>query len=219
MKGSSNYGDSVLEWNAALFQKPLTELNDGDLSLFTGKVLSTWGSITDLKHFIPRILELTAEYRTPYEIWILYDRLEMGKWTEWPADEFRAISNFNKCLVYEILTDGSEIAEENFMDYFTTLIYYSNDVEKLIEVVDNISCKYKYKHLSNFICNQSKLIFENNIIEGFYQFGKNVTKVKNWLSSKKFINEFTNGYFEHENEAFSEKVSWAEMILSQYKKY
>ncbi len=74
MIGSSNYND-LGKWNKELFAKPLTELNEDDLSIFTAKVMTTWGCENDFKHFLPRIFELTAELKTPYEIWIAFDKL------------------------------------------------------------------------------------------------------------------------------------------------
>ncbi len=51
------------------------KLNEDDLSRFTGKAMTTWGNANDYKHFLPRIFELTAELKTPYEIWIAFDKL------------------------------------------------------------------------------------------------------------------------------------------------
>lgn len=63
MKGSPLYHD-LEKWNDDLFSKPLNELNQDDLSRYTGKAMTTWGNANDYKHFLPRIFELTAELRT-----------------------------------------------------------------------------------------------------------------------------------------------------------
>ena len=48
------------EDQARLRSKPLRLLIDGDLGGFAFSALSTWGTLHDLKHFLPRILELVA---------------------------------------------------------------------------------------------------------------------------------------------------------------
>ncbi|EFH85170.1 hypothetical protein [Ktedonobacter racemifer] len=46
--------------------KPLRELTEEDLRRYTLKALTTWGDVNDLKHFLPRMLELVVSHRFPY---------------------------------------------------------------------------------------------------------------------------------------------------------
>ena len=119
MLGSALYGN-IEKWNRDLFSKPLRELSADDLSLFSGKVITTWGEAADLKHFLPRILELTAFLKPPYMIWVTFDRLEMTGWKSWPADEYEAIRTYMLCLWDNLLSDESEKAEWEFDNYFST---------------------------------------------------------------------------------------------------
>ena len=49
----------------------------------------TWGTLLDIKHFIPRIIEIIFErYTNLQEFSVL---LERGKWQEWPLDEQQII--------------------------------------------------------------------------------------------------------------------------------
>ena len=90
MNGSPLY--DLDEWNRSLFSKPLPNLTSEDLSRFAGKAISTWGDTNDLKHFLPRLFELTAFLDTPYDVGILYQKLQDGGFQTWEAGEQYAIN-------------------------------------------------------------------------------------------------------------------------------
>ncbi len=83
LEGSPLY-DDLDSWNKQLRSKQLRELTDEDLSRFAGKVIMTWGDENDYRFYLPRILELTAELKTPYDIWTPYKQdLEDANWKTW----------------------------------------------------------------------------------------------------------------------------------------
>lgn len=214
MEGSPNYGSSIVEWNQSLFSKSLAKLSDDDLSRFVGKAMTTWGGVGDLKHFIPRILELTAQYQTPYEIWIALDKLELANWKDWEENEKKAILNYLESLLENILNDESDLAEVNFIDYLTSIIYFYPYFDKLLIILEKSISKAKYKHLSNFIVEQSELIFRKGKIDGFKKYDKNVKEFQYWLVRSSFIQELSSAFFKYEREDFAHKISWAEQLLS-----
>ncbi|UII24901.1 hypothetical protein LVD15_16505 [Fulvivirga maritima] len=97
MTGNPLYED-LSEWNQDLLSKPLRELNEDNLSRFTGKVLTSWGSVNDYKHFLPRIFELTAYLRTPYEVWIVLQKLILAEFQNWADEEKNGIYGFMVAL-------------------------------------------------------------------------------------------------------------------------
>jgi hypothetical protein len=72
---------------------PLRELTGEQIGPYSGWALTTVGSVTDYKHFLPRILEQAVRR----DAWmgtappIIAQRLLMGEWTKWPADEQAAV--------------------------------------------------------------------------------------------------------------------------------
>ena len=71
---------------------PLRLLTPDDLGRYAAKALTTIGSVADLKHFLPRILELTAEDPS----WSIGPEVTLGKlrlaeWLTWPEKEVRAV--------------------------------------------------------------------------------------------------------------------------------
>lgn len=76
--------------------RPLRELDGGDLQRYAFKALSTWGDADDLRHFLPRLLELVARFgsvgATDGEI--VLGKLVYGDWEKWPSKEREAIRDF-----------------------------------------------------------------------------------------------------------------------------
>ncbi|MEU3015924.1 hypothetical protein ABZ635_00820 [Nocardiopsis sp. NPDC007018] len=64
---------------------PLRELDADRLRRFSHKVLNTWGDVDDLRHFLPRLLELSL--RGDGDLHGLFATLRRAGWTDWPEDE------------------------------------------------------------------------------------------------------------------------------------
>lgn len=72
-----------------LFGAPLRELDAERLRRFSHKVLNTWGGVDDLRHFLPRLLELSL--RGDGDLHGLFAKLRQAGWTDWPEDEVDAL--------------------------------------------------------------------------------------------------------------------------------
>jgi hypothetical protein len=78
-----------------LIATPLRELTEEQLSLFSLKAMTTWGTEQDFKHFLPRLLELA--YIDPLEMnWLeaLFGKLKLAGWEDWSARERQAIESY-----------------------------------------------------------------------------------------------------------------------------
>jgi hypothetical protein len=214
MNGSPLYGEKLIEWNKELLSKPLNELTETDLSRFTGKVITTWGDIDDFKHFLPRIFELTAELKTPYEVWITFDKLTLAEWTSWDIAEQQVVQEFMLALWENLLNDGSVKAECEFQNYFSALANFYPKFIDLITIWSNLNSKSSIKHLSNLLINEQHSLFDRNKISGFYSKMENAEELKSWLLSDTILNLLQNKYFEYEKENFAQKISWAEKIIT-----
>jgi len=117
----------------------------------------------DYKHFLPRIFELTAELKTPYEIWIAFDKLVLGKWEKWDDNEQKVIHEYMISLWESVVNDNSERAEWDFKDYFSALAHFYPSFTELLNVWGKFESKASVKHLANYIWE------EENILFGFYQ--------------------------------------------------
>lgn len=75
--------------------QPLNSLQVADLDRYAFKALSTWGSVDELKHFLPRLFELAFEdflsFAAPE---VLLGKLAAARWHTWPEDEQHAMEAF-----------------------------------------------------------------------------------------------------------------------------
>lgn len=242
MTGSRLYEDKLPIWNKEILSKPLRELNEDDLSLYAGKAITTWGNARDYKHFLPRILELTAELRQPYEIDIAFDRIEMAEFKNWSEEERDLIYEFMLALWESILNDNSRKAEFEFDGYFSAIIYYYPKFNDLLEIWETSESKASVKHLADYVVQDAHLLFKgkgffgygvetfsetpeeigqlgkiDEPIESDYQFNKDdpnkIDIFKKWLLSDNTLDKLQRKYFEFESEEFAERISWAEKII------
>lgn len=70
-----------------IHSKPLRQLEEGDLSRYAHKAMTTWGDTEDFKHYLPRIFELLTTTDFIVDTFITLDKLEYGQWNNWPENE------------------------------------------------------------------------------------------------------------------------------------
>lgn len=216
MAGSTLY-ENLDEWNRLLFSKPLQSLTSKDLSLFAGKVISTWGDTNDLKHFLPRLFELTALLDTPYDIWILYQKLQDGDFQTWDLVEQNAVNEVSIAMWDDLLNNNSEKAEWEFKDYFPAFAHFYPDFNNLTELWFGNDTFSSIKHLVTYVYDEANHLFQKHYIRGNTKSTKNVIEFNNWLLSDSMIEKLTNAYYLYENTELAEKISWAIKILENEK--
>jgi hypothetical protein len=197
LEGSPLY-DYLETWNKQLRSKKLRELTDDDLSLFAGKVILTWGDENDYRFYLPRILELTAELKTPYDIWTLYSRLEDANWKTWNTEEQTAINEFTIELWNNLLNDNSEKAEWEFKDYYHSIAYFYPNFSEILKVWETNDSFASIKHLTNYIFEERQHIFDNNYIDSIEKNTKNIEQFKTWLTSDNILKKIEKAFYDNE---------------------
>lgn len=98
------------EAQARLHAKRLRELGGDALGGFAFSALNTWGTLTDFKHFLPRILELWARDAIGADLQIIYGKfVQDGPWTD---EEWDALEDYTAAvLASEILAARSRAKE------------------------------------------------------------------------------------------------------------
>jgi hypothetical protein len=79
---------------AEVTHRALRELTQDDLGLYAGKAMTTWGTVEDFKHFLPRLFELTAAFQALYEEYVVLNKLDYGQWRSWPPAEIAAVERY-----------------------------------------------------------------------------------------------------------------------------
>ncbi|MBI1836316.1 MAG: hypothetical protein HYR91_03525 [Flavobacteriia bacterium] len=210
--GSPIYDDIEI-WKKTLKNKKLHELNDDDLSRFVGKAMSTWGNENDFKYYLPRILELCYELQAPYDINIIYSKLEDANWRNWNSIEQKSIYDFSIELWTNLLNNSSEKAIYEFKNYFHTLMNFHPNFTELLHLWTLNNQYASIKHLVNYILEEKQFIFDLNYINSTPKNYSKIIEFKSWLLSETVNQKIENSFFENPDSDIAEKCSWAQQIL------
>jgi len=78
-----------------LAETPLRKLTSVDLEHYACKAMTTWGTALHFKHFLPRILELTIEYRDGFiDLAVELSKLQYAEWGGWSKQERDSVIRF-----------------------------------------------------------------------------------------------------------------------------
>ncbi len=89
-----------------------------DISHYSFKAMTTWGDVEDFKHFLPRLLELSATTGLAYGYEVVLGKLEYAKWNEWEETEKDAIRAFLLAWWTESLTNNETWGLLEFKDLY-----------------------------------------------------------------------------------------------------
>jgi hypothetical protein len=93
------------EQGRLLASRPLKTLKADDLERYTFSAIWTWGTVSDFKHFLPRIFELTAcgAFQGFPDVEVILAKPRYGDWLEWAPEEREAVTNFLHALWLDLL--------------------------------------------------------------------------------------------------------------------
>ncbi|QEC45544.1 hypothetical protein [Pseudobacter ginsenosidimutans] len=203
------------EMNGLLFSKPLRDLTNNDLSLFSTSLLYTWGMEPDLKHFLPRILELTGELDCPaFEVEVFFIKFEIAKWLTWPTEEREAITHYLLCLWKNILEEPVPISRDDFfLEYFIPIVKIYPDLPQLLATWEKASSPVATKRLTALIYQEFSWLFKGEM-KCFDKQIKPVPELSEWLRSDAVLERFTTAFFTHaDDEAYTENLSFVVRTL------
>jgi hypothetical protein len=95
--------------NNCIHVAPLRKLSVDNLARFTFKTMSTWGTVDDFRHFLPRIFEhLAADGGGGWiDPEVAFGKLQYGQWQSWSLVEQEAINNYCQSLWKACLADAN----------------------------------------------------------------------------------------------------------------
>lgn len=93
-----------------LHVRPLGELAWVDLWDYCTRAVTTFGDESDLKHFLPRILELyvTDHRGAPCCLFVMFGKLDLACWETWGAEEVAAVRAFIEAWRRVLAHDATE---------------------------------------------------------------------------------------------------------------
>lgn len=117
-----------------LRSEPLHRLPPTAFDRYLSKAITTWGSVDDFKHFLPRMLELIVNAsednaRTGINPFMIFGRIRIAEWRHWPTEEQQALDGYFEALWATLLATPQSTTG-------MTCGYYSAD--NWLEDVSNI---------------------------------------------------------------------------------
>jgi len=77
-----------------LLARPLRELRFDDLGNYSFSAMTTQGNVNDFRYLLPRLFDGVVNEPFGYNCEILFGKLKLAKWFDWPVAEIAAIQTF-----------------------------------------------------------------------------------------------------------------------------
>jgi hypothetical protein len=190
----------------SLTTKNLRELNEEELAKYSAKAMTTWGDVSDFKHFLPRIYELTAEFNPPYEEFVVFDKLNYGHWKTWPDLEVRALKNYFEAFWKHLIQNQTGL----FQDYFIAIASIYQDIETLLTIWENASGTIPMKLLASEIYWNNEAVFSNKYFKSSFFTSVGFSKsFRTWIRRPVMRNKLLQTFLLCQNEEDAEHISVA----------
>lgn len=115
---------------AALHRKPLRQLEPDDLNQYAFKAISTWGSVADFKHYLPRIFELMTGDDFLTDTFVVVGKLPYAEWETWTDEEQSSIRNFLQTWWLELAQSAGHRFQEDAMEILAYILPLSELLER-----------------------------------------------------------------------------------------
>ena len=197
------------EYFKNLLNKDLEDLSRADLAPFTSRPLNSWAAKNDLRHFLPRILELCAVWsgREAQAVWVpesIFSLLPQSDWRNWPADEQSVIEDFTWAWWMSTL---SEFPSPTEIKEVLASIAVTHDVTPYLNEWRRQKTLAAFRHIvdADWFAESSVMETENSnsplqqqivAIHGHKRY-------PNWLLAPETITWLEFGYFAHSEEPWA----------------
>ena len=210
--------------DAELKEKSLSELTCDNLRRYAFKAMTTWGTVEDFKHFLPRILELVGTSDDfPVDVEIAIGKLAYGDWRAWPVKERLAIENFLetwwKDTLSRPLTDSTLSLADN------VLCSVAQVVEQIAPYLSHWDLRSEVEsslHLAAFVDWNFNSLYKHDCIHGaFWEEKGTMREAVEWLKRPATRERLESQFLKHSDAPHAYLLSEAAQKLdwwtSKYK--
>ena len=148
-------GDTFIrpEQVAKVTARPLRELSASDLDVFALKTMTTWGSVQQFKHFLPRLFELLLDDWETFSFpEVLVEKLSYGEWKKWPAREQTAVKEFlGYFWTYQLKMPLNYDGEGRIGEVLSAIFEVTGNLEPYLEIINSFDDVHVAHHLREII--------------------------------------------------------------------
>lgn len=189
-----------------LVSKPMNELSVDEIGHFMRSAISTFGDVDDLKHFLPRILELFQD--PSYDLvddFLTFEKLNYAEWETWNAEEIEAVDNYILALWAAIISNESSTISK--IEKVPALIAKYVGIEKALQIWKNKCSKKSIKLIVEHSLNGKNIGLSESDLNTFW----------NWISNKTVLKKMEELFFESNDEIESSRISVAYTLIERNK--
>lgn len=191
--------------------RPLRELSGEDLSRFAFKALTTWGTADDLRHFLPRLLELIAFDDLEVNPEIVLGKLVYADWRSWPPTEQSAVERYADSLWRTFLASFPS-AVPPLPDADTALCTVAqvvDDLRPLLAYWQGVPCIAHLRHLARFVVQDSGHLMQTAASGFWEERPAQWEQVRTWRRDPSLRQVLEEGFFRHAHEPFADELAAA----------
>jgi hypothetical protein len=175
------------------------------------KAMTTWGTDTDFKHYLPRFMELIVlDFQSLVWGEMVFKKLAYAQYEKWSLEEVQIIGEFIDTLWLYILEEypSRTISHSDFFSGF------DGNVSRFIPIWESqLNKKSAILHLADYINHEFN----------FVSYGKDVTKSNTpelqWVKKPQFKQKIESLYFEMIDSEYSDMLSYASQNLQWINDY
>jgi hypothetical protein len=201
--------------NAKLHSRPLRDLSAEDLDRFAFKALSTWGTVDDFRHFLPRIFELLpSRLSGVVDPPTVIGKLAYGKWRTWPPNEVRSVSLYLEALWTSVLMDTPLLVSLSVDDLLSGYLQIFDDLTPFLDEWNATTELRATRHLADFVERHIEHLLKSDRISGPWWQESGRSQVPTWLSEVARLTRLEEAFFTCEDREIAELISRAVDDLS-----
>jgi hypothetical protein len=218
---------------------PVRKLTDDDLSIYHWKAMTTWGSVEDFKHFVPRLLELIvprAERAESYaprglEPFMVATKLRYGQWSTWPKRERIAVQDYfmalwSLLLVTPTLRFDHLLHGTSILEWLSLVAHAESSIVRYLlawekDLDDEVTQYGATVHLAKSIdCGGTVAIDCDSVLHDYFEkLEQQNEECATWLFSDEVFQLMENAYFRWQDKpeasSFSQAHYWLHWLREE----
>jgi hypothetical protein len=177
--------------DVVLRTKPLRDLSASELQRYSFKAISTWGTVEQFKHLLPRMFELVIEEEYAYNPEILFKKPRYGGLTDWPEREKTALFSFCDAMWRVALQEYP--LSEHFRSFpsidecLCSVGQIIDDLEPMLKAWE-LETTNNTLHLADFAAENSSTLYESQTLSNAFwkERPEQMKQVVDWFLSQDF---------------------------------
>lgn len=196
----------------------LRELRAEELGRYAFKAMTTWGSVEDYKHFLPRVLELAAldpgAAEPGLDLELIASKLHHALWLTWPFAERAAVDMYFEALWRTVVAQHPSNASERAIDCFRACSYAVGDGSRFLKIWEQETSLNASLHVAASVVSEAGAVVGEDVREPtWWRAPQHYRVLVEWLQHPARMHRLHNDFEENLNAPDSTRLAEAIDLL------